>query len=154
MEDRLFLRINKYALAYLKNILPEYNVECAICGAGEYNIDKIYPLLMSAEDATNDAVNMEGELSSSDLMDEIMHAIHTFIFEMKDPDKISDEEWIDYFEHGFPEEFLQKDGDIFYSGIDSILIKLCKNVYFYSDETCRCLNALGHKEQANNKPPP
>lgn len=126
-------------------------MECTICGAREYNIDKIYPLLMSAEDAINDAVNTEGELSFSEIMDEIMHAIHTFIFELKDPDKISDEEWIDYFEHGFPEEFLQKDGDIFYSGFDSIVIKLCKNVYFYSDETCSCLYALGHKGQADNK---
>jgi len=33
MKDRFFLKINKYSLDYLKTILPEYDMECGICGA-------------------------------------------------------------------------------------------------------------------------
>lgn len=159
MDDRGFLKVEKYVLDYLEGILPGYNLECEHCGAREYDIEKIYHAL-SNEDREEggrehivvyeDADSGE-EITASEIVEEVLFSMWGSILESKDPCDIPDEEWIGYYcIHGMPEEFLKKDGNLFESDF-GIIVKLYKNVYFYTDETCNCLRIMGYPQHSNSK---
>jgi len=110
VEDRFFLKINKYALDYLKNILPEYNVECDKCGAGEYDIGKTYHILSNKyeEAFMHEEVASDNEITPLEILEEVLSNMHGFIFEFKEA---SDEDWMEFIYHQIPEEIIREDAD-------------------------------------------
>lgn len=159
MEDRGFLKVEKYALNYLKSILPGHNLECEHCGAREYDIEKIYHILSNEDREDEDREHIVvyedadsgEEITASEIIEEVLCSMWSSILESKDPCDISDEEWIGYYcIHCMPEEFLKKDGELFESDF-GIITKLYKNVYFYTDETCGCLRIMGYRQHLRSK---
>jgi len=81
----------------------------------------------------------------------VLYSLWDSILEFKDLFYIPDEEWIKYcVQGGVPEKFLKKDGAIFEADF-GIIIKLYRNVYFYTDETCNCLKIMGYQQHLRSK---
>lgn len=97
----------------------------------------------------NEDVDIDEEITPLMIMEELMDSLGC-AFDYKDVSNMPDEEWIKYLTYGIPEEFLKKGGDIYVTDGDSILVKLCKNVYFYSEETCGCLKVMGYRGKPDN----
>ena len=153
MEDRYFLKINKYALDYLKNILPEYNVECDKCGAGKYDIGKTYHILSNKyeEAFMHEEVASDNEITPLEILEEVLSNMHGFIFEFKEA---SDEDWMEFIYHQIPEEIIRENadgGDVYMTDNGDIIFKLFKNIYFFVDDNCSCLKIMGYKESLDNK---
>ena len=72
MEDRGFLKVEKYVLDSLTSILPGYNLECEHCGAREYDVEKIYHALSNEdleEGGREDVVVYEDADSGAEISD-------------------------------------------------------------------------------------